>query len=48
MEGKGIVFPSLFEGFSISVTEALSARLSIVAWKLPVFEERFEDRFSIT
>ncbi len=38
-----LLFPSLFEGFSIAVTEALSARLSIVAWKLPVFEERFED-----
>lgn len=38
-----LLFPSLFEGFGMAITEALSARLSIVAWKLPVFEERFED-----
>jgi len=40
---KVFLFPSMFEGFSIAITEALSARLSIVAWKLPVFEERFQD-----
>lgn len=40
---KVLLFPSLFEGFGMAITEALSARLSIVAWKLPVFEERFED-----
>lgn len=38
-----LLFPSLFEGFGMAITEALSARLSIVAWKLPIFEERFED-----
>lgn len=38
-----LLFPSLFEGFGMAITEALSARLSVVAWKLPVFEERFED-----
>ena len=38
-----LLFPSLFEGFGMAITEALSARLSIVAWKLPVFEERLED-----
>jgi len=38
-----LLFPSLFEGFGMAITEALSARLSIVAWKLPVFEERFDD-----
>ena len=41
---KVFLFPSMFEGFSIAITEALSARLSIVAWKLPVFEERFQDK----
>jgi glycosyltransferase involved in cell wall biosynthesis len=40
---KVLLFPSLFEGFGMAITEALSARLSIVAWKIPVFEERFED-----
>jgi glycosyltransferase involved in cell wall biosynthesis len=40
---KVLLFPSLFEGFGMTITEALSARLSVVAWKLPVFEERFED-----
>ncbi|MDP9306464.1 MAG: glycosyltransferase [Thermoproteota archaeon] len=40
---KVFLFPSIYEGFSIAITEALSARLSIVAWKLPVFEERFQE-----
>jgi len=38
-----LLFPSLLEGFGMAITEAVSARLSIVAWKLPVFEERLED-----
>jgi glycosyltransferase involved in cell wall biosynthesis len=37
-----LLFPSLFEGFGMALTEALSARLSIVAWRLPIFEERFD------
>jgi len=31
----------MFEGFGIAITEALTAGLSVVAWRLPVFEERF-------
>lgn len=38
---KVFIFPSLFEGFGLAVTEAIAAGLSIIAWKLPVFEERF-------
>jgi glycosyltransferase involved in cell wall biosynthesis len=38
---KVFIFPSIFEGFGIALTEALAAGLSVVAWKLPVFEERF-------
>lgn len=34
-----LLFPSLFEGFGMAITEALSAKLSTFAWKLPVFEE---------
>jgi glycosyltransferase involved in cell wall biosynthesis len=42
-----LVFPSAFEGFGIAPTEALSAGLTIVAWKLPVFEERFSNMNSV-
>jgi len=38
---KVFIFPSMYEGFGMAITEAISARLHIVAWKLPVFEERF-------
>jgi glycosyltransferase involved in cell wall biosynthesis len=38
---KVFIFPSIFEGFGIALTEAHAAGLSVVAWKLPVFEERF-------
>jgi glycosyltransferase involved in cell wall biosynthesis len=38
---KVFIFPSIFEGFGIALTEAAAAGLSVVAWKLPVFEERF-------
>lgn len=41
---KVFLFPSLFEGFGMAVGEALSAHLSVVAWKIPVFEERFQSR----
>jgi glycosyltransferase involved in cell wall biosynthesis len=40
---KVFIFPSLFEGFGMAITEALSAGLSTVAWSIPVFEERFRD-----
>jgi glycosyltransferase involved in cell wall biosynthesis len=40
---KVFLFPSRFEGFGIAITEALSKGLKVVAWKLPVFEERFKD-----
>jgi glycosyltransferase involved in cell wall biosynthesis len=38
---KVFVFPSIFEGFGIALTEAHAAGLSVIARKLPVFEERF-------
>jgi glycosyltransferase involved in cell wall biosynthesis len=38
---KVFIFPSIFEGFGIALTEAHAAGLSVVAWRLPVFEERF-------
>jgi glycosyltransferase involved in cell wall biosynthesis len=38
---KVFIFPSIFEGFGMAVTEAQEAGLSVVAWCLPVFEERF-------
>lgn len=38
---KVFLFPSMLEGFGIAITEALAAGLSVVAWRLPVFEERF-------
>ena len=38
---KVFIFPSIFEGFGIALTEAYAAGLSVVAWRLPVFEERF-------
>jgi glycosyltransferase involved in cell wall biosynthesis len=40
-QAKVFIFPSIFEGFGIALTEAHMAGLSVVAWKLPVFEERF-------
>jgi glycosyltransferase involved in cell wall biosynthesis len=38
---KVFIFPSIFEGFGIAMTEAVAAGMPIVAWKIPVFEERF-------
>jgi len=38
---KVLIFPSMFEGYSMAVTEALAAGMTIIAWRLPVFEERF-------
>ncbi|CAN5425207.1 hypothetical protein BH18THE1_BH18THE1_05140 [soil metagenome] len=38
---KVLIFPSMFEGYGIAVTEALAAGMTIIAWKLPVFQERF-------
>ena len=37
---KVFIFPSTFEGFGIAITSH-AAGLSVVAWRLPVFEERF-------
>jgi len=37
------VFSSTKEGFGISVAEALYAGLSVVSWKLPVFEEIYNN-----
>jgi glycosyltransferase involved in cell wall biosynthesis len=38
---KVFIFPSIFEGFGMAISEALAAGLSVIAWRLPVFEERF-------
>lgn len=38
---KVFLFPSLFEGFGIAVGEAVSAKMIVIAWKIPAFEERF-------
>ncbi|MBD0359423.1 MAG: glycosyltransferase family 4 protein [Nitrososphaeraceae archaeon] len=35
------IFPSTMEGFGIAVAEALYAGLSVVSWKLPVFDEMY-------
>ena len=43
---KVLIFPSMFEGYGIAVTEALAAGMTIIAWKLPVFQERFGDETS--
>jgi glycosyltransferase involved in cell wall biosynthesis len=40
-KAKVFVFPSIYEGFGMAISEALAAGLSVVAWRLPVFEERF-------
>jgi len=45
---KVFIFPSIFEGFGIALTEAHAAGLSVVAWRLPVFEERFGKETSST
>lgn len=41
---KVFLFPSLFEGFGITVGEALSAKMIVITWKIPAFEERFAGR----
>lgn len=41
---KVFLFPSLFEGFGIAVGEALSAKMIVITWKIPAFEERFESQ----
>ncbi len=41
IRAKVLLFPSLFEGFGIAVGEALSARMIVITWKIPAFEERF-------
>jgi glycosyltransferase involved in cell wall biosynthesis len=38
---KVFLFPSLFEGFGIAVGEALSAKMIVITWNIPAFEERF-------
>jgi glycosyltransferase involved in cell wall biosynthesis len=38
---KDFIFPSIYKGFEIALTEAHAAGLFVVAWKLAVFEERF-------
>ena len=38
---KVFLFPSLYEGYGMAVGEAISADMIVVAWRIPVFEERF-------
>ena len=38
---KVFLFPSLYEGYGMAVGEAMSANMAVVAWKIPVFKERF-------
>lgn len=42
-KAKVFLFPSTIEGYSIAISEALYAHIPIVAWKIPVFEERFSN-----
>lgn len=38
------IFPSYLEGWGIAIAEAMSCRLPVVAYKLPVYNEVFEDK----
>jgi len=38
---KVFLFPSLYEGYGMAIGEAISAGINVVAWRIPVFEERF-------
>jgi glycosyltransferase involved in cell wall biosynthesis len=40
---KVFLFPSTREGFGMAVAEALYIGLSVVAWRLPIFEELYDN-----
>jgi glycosyltransferase involved in cell wall biosynthesis len=40
---KVFLFPSTREGFGMAVVEALYIGLSVVAWRLPIFEELYDN-----
>lgn len=42
-EAKALVHPSIFEGFGIPVAEAMYACVPVIAHKLEVFQDQFED-----
>jgi glycosyltransferase involved in cell wall biosynthesis len=42
LRSKVFLFPSTREGFGMAVAEALYAGLSVVAWRIPVFEELYD------
>ncbi|MEM3809641.1 MAG: glycosyltransferase [Thermoproteota archaeon] len=44
---KVFIFPSFYEGFGISVAEALSYGCPVVAWNLPVYEEIWNEAESM-
>jgi glycosyltransferase involved in cell wall biosynthesis len=41
---KVFLFPSVYEGYGMAVGEAVSAKMIVVAWMIPVFKERFQCR----
>lgn len=41
---KVFLFPSVYEGYGMAVGEAVSAKMIVVAWMIPVFQERFQCR----
>ena len=43
LRSKVFLFPSTREGFGMAVAEALYAGLSVVAWRIPVFEELYDN-----
>jgi len=40
---KVFIFPSSREGFGIAVAEALFLGISVIAWKIPVFEDLYSN-----
>ena len=40
---KVFLFPSIREGFGMAVAEALHMGLPVIAWRIPVFEELYEN-----
>ena len=44
---KVFIFPSSREGFGIAVAEALFLGISVIAWKIPVFEDLYSNNEEI-